>query len=704
MAMARKEVRSALLLRTCLEILRDFGVRVPKREVHAEIVRRVDLTEDELSTGRDGVARWMTYLGFHTGVAASVGLVVKMDAHWSITEAGLAALDLYPSEDVLLLHAWRRYREIVAGRQRSQQRHDARLGSIAEALDRVPRGGWTAHDDLAALAGTTVDEVVEQLATGDALPTAYRVLTVEGEVPGPSMLHPSYRGTDLRARLTTEGVEFYGVRANPDQHVPAELLRDMHVPQSTHRRAWLVRSSMMDGLDPVSQWLDEGFISYPAAMLAPIEPDADAATVRRAVAAAYDHVSYSVRERLVADVDAFLRRMRPGDLVLTTMAGYGERGQPDAEYVHLAVVEGLAGFAEVKGQPALRRSVRWVSRNRPFHLADLPAPLPTLTAAHAGVVDLTAGLASVELLLERVEGVRPGALPAAPARAVLPSPPAGLAKELLYDEVWLSGVVDLLRQRHQLVLFGPPGTGKTYLAMRLAEQLADPHAVTLVQLHPAYTYADFVQGYRAEPTTDGSPRLRLHAGPLRRIADEAAEHPGRPYLLIMDEINRADLASVLGEAYLLLEYRDRPISLPNSEDSGFVLPHNLYLIGTMNTADPAAAPLDPGLRRRFAFVEMHPAAPPVAGLLRRWLGRRGFDQTAADLLDRLNGLLAPTGHAVGPSYLMREEVHERPDGMEMVWRHDILPLLAERHPDLDVTERYGLDTLRASVGEDPIRP
>ena len=123
----------------------------------------------------------------------------------------------------------------------------------------------------------------------------------------------------------------------------------------------------------------------------------------------------------------------------------------------------------------------------------------------------------------------------------------------------------------------------------------------------------------------------------------------------------------------------------------------------MNTADRAAAPLDAGLRRRFAFVEMHPSKPPVAGLLRRWLGRHGFDPTAADLLDRLNELLAPTGHAIGPSYLMRDETYARPDGLELVWRHDILPLLAEWHrgDGVDVAERYGLAGLRASLAQRP---
>ena len=229
--MATKDVRSALLLRTCLEILRDRGVRMPKREVHAVVAERVDLTDAEQAPGRDGVPRWVTHIGYHTSVAASVGFMVKMDSHWSITEAGLAALELHPSADELLSHTWRRYREILAGRQRSDQRHEASHATIAEALDRVPRGAWTAFEDLAALADATVDEVAELLVAGEDLPTSHRVLTLDGEVPLPAMVHPSHRGADLRARLIAEGVEFYGVRANPDQRVPVEILRDTFADQ-----------------------------------------------------------------------------------------------------------------------------------------------------------------------------------------------------------------------------------------------------------------------------------------------------------------------------------------------------------------------------------------------------------------------------------------------------------------------------------------
>src|SRR5882757_6734362 len=111
------------------------------------------------------------------------------------------------------------------------------------------------------------------------------------------MVHPSHRGADLRARLMAEGVEFYGMRANPDQRVPVEILRDTFGDQPTSRRAWSVRPSTVDGGDLVSRWPDEGAGSLPASLLPRIEPEVAAAALRCAVAVPYQHTSYSVRER-----------------------------------------------------------------------------------------------------------------------------------------------------------------------------------------------------------------------------------------------------------------------------------------------------------------------------------------------------------------------------------------------------------------------
>ena len=137
---------------------------------------------------------------------------------------------------------------------------------------------------------------------------------------------------------------------------------------------------------------------------------------------------------------------------------------------------------------------------------------------------------------------------------------------LLVGRAWLDELVDLLAERRQVILYGPPGTGKTFLAQEVAESLAGRERVTLVQFHPAYAYEDFFEGYRPAPAADGQVGFRLVPGPFRKVVDAARADPANPYVLIVDEINRANLAKVFGELYFLLEYRDRTINLLYSSD------------------------------------------------------------------------------------------------------------------------------------------
>ena len=165
---------------------------------------------------------------------------------------------------------------------------------------------------------------------------------------------------------------------------------------------------------------------------------------------------------------------------------------------------------------------------------------------------------------------------------------------------WLAGEEDslpALRFKKALVLYGPPGTGKTYLATHLARHLAGgERAVKLVQFHPSYTYEDFFEGYRPRTVTGGQLSFELRPGPLRALADAASEDPQVPYILVIDELNRANLAKVFGELYFLLEYRDEPARLQYAR-TAFTMPRNLYVVGTMNTADRSIALLDAALLR-----------------------------------------------------------------------------------------------------------
>jgi len=280
-----------------------------------------------------------------------------------------------------------------------------------------------------------------------------------------------------------------------------------------------------------------------------------------------------------------------------------------------------------------------------------------------------------------------------------PPPPEGLeelADELSMDAAFLNTVVELLKHKKQVVFYGPPGTGKTYVAKKLAQHLAaDSHRVLRVQLHPSFAYEDFVEGYR--PTVGSQGGFEIVRGPLRRIADQARNAPDKIHVLLIDELNRGNVAKVFGELFYLLEYRDEGISLQYSGDE-FSLPQNLLILATMNTADRSIALVDGALRRRFHFVGFVPDQEPVKGLLDRWLEANHPQlRWVAAIVEAANKKLASPHLAIGPSHFMRPDLTERWVGL--IWQHSILPYLEEQFfGDESRLEEFSLDRLEDEIG------
>ena len=185
-------------------------------------------------------------------------------------------------------------------------------------------------------------------------------------------------------------------------------------------------------------------------------------------------------------------------------------------------------------------------------------------------------------------------------------------QELFLSAGEIESLINLLKRKKNLVLQGPPGTGKTYVAQRLAwlltgEQTTD--SIEAVQFHQSYGYEDFVRGYR--PTATGG--FDLEDGPFLRFCARAREAPERPYVLIIDEINRGNLSRIFGELLMLIEADKREpawavrTAYARPDEPAFHVPANLHLVGTMNTADRSLALVDYALRRRFAFSTVGPA-------------------------------------------------------------------------------------------------
>ncbi len=275
-------------------------------------------------------------------------------------------------------------------------------------------------------------------------------------------------------------------------------------------------------------------------------------------------------------------------------------------------------------------------------------------------------------------------LPRISTQPVEPKSVHALADELLLPPNFLEEVCALLEDKRQVIFQGPPGTGKTFVAQALAKCLAvSEDRVTLVQFHPSYAYEDFVRGFRPA-LINGQAGFTLQDGPLLRAAKKARADsrlkPEVKHFLIIDEINRGNLAKVFGELYFLLEYRGKSIRMQYQQEGEeeFSLPKNLYIIGTMNTADRSIALVDLALRRRFYFVEFHPDDDSVKRVLRKWLEENAPDMAwVARVVEHANEKLINDRHAaIGPSYFIQENLDK--ESVCRIWRHSVLPYIEER--------------------------
>ncbi len=186
-----------------------------------------------------------------------------------------------------------------------------------------------------------------------------------------------------------------------------------------------------------------------------------------------------------------------------------------------------------------------------------------------------------------------------------PYTPEDFFDQVYMDQDKYDTIVRVLKNKKNIILQGAPGVGKTYVARRLAYSIMGEKNIErtmFVQFHQSYAYEDFVMGYR--PTQDG---FELKEGDFYRFCKEAEIDSEKPYFVIIDEINRGNLSKIFGELFMLLEADKRGIGIRlvySGED--FTIPDNVYIIGTMNTADRSLALLDYALRRRFAFIDMKP--------------------------------------------------------------------------------------------------
>jgi 5-methylcytosine-specific restriction protein B len=245
-----------------------------------------------------------------------------------------------------------------------------------------------------------------------------------------------------------------------------------------------------------------------------------------------------------------------------------------------------------------------------------------------------------------------------------------LALKTSLEDPKVNEILEVLQNYRQVILYGPPGTSKTYYAKKLALALAgDPDDVEFVQFHPSYSYENFVEGIFPElDEKTGKVVFKVKDGIFKKACRKAESNPDKNHVLVIDEINRADSSSVFKETLLALENRGEVVKLLYSEES-FTVPANLYVIGTMNTLNKPVIDANFVLTKCFKFFEVGPDKEVLRKMLKENGVKIDLVEKIVEVFEKIQEFY-PLGH----SYF--KDVKSKQD-LITLWNYQLSFLLKE---------------------------
>lgn len=249
--------------------------------------------------------------------------------------------------------------------------------------------------------------------------------------------------------------------------------------------------------------------------------------------------------------------------------------------------------------------------------------------------------------------------------------------------------LEKLKKSHQIILTGAPGTGKSYAAHEIANELTGNKAenIEFVQFHPSMDYTDFVEGLRPIKDDNGQIGFERQDGIFKAFCKRALENQEN-FVFIIDEINRGDISKIFGELFFAIDpsYRGKKgkittqyQNLVESDDlyaDGFYIPENVYIIGTMNDIDRGVESMDFAIRRRFTWIEVTPE--DTQSMLDSLSGE--IANNAKERMNALNGVIKKkigSAYQIGAAYFLKLRPEELNGAFKSLWAHHLEPLLRE---------------------------